>query len=410
MNVIHIATTLAGGAGAGLGRYHQALKHCGVNSRILLLQPPATPDPDVDTITWRKRSLPRRVLMNLDWDTRVEARTLRQLARLDRAASRPPDYELFTLPYSDYCAEDHPWIAEADVVNLHWTSGALDWPRFFQRVRKPIAITLHDQQPYLGGFHYAQDAVNHPHLAKLEARLKSIKQNALAPRRVAVIGNSRWNTAEARASGFFKPGATFDTVYYPLDTDVYRPRSKPAAQSALGLPPDRWMIGFACENINNRRKGFDLLIEALAGLPPALRAQVTLLSFGRDPSPELKARVSLPWTHLGFLDGDEAKVAAYAAMDVFIVPSRAEAFGLTALEAAAVGMPVIATAVGGLIEAVPWATATTPDVLRAELIALLGDESLRAQRSAAGRHLAVTRHAPPAIGQQLRSIYESLVS
>ena len=38
----------------------------------------------------------------------------------------------------------------------------------------------------------------------------------------------------------------------------------------------------------------------------------------------------------------------YRAADVCLVPSRAESFGLVALEAAACGVPVVAAAVGGL--------------------------------------------------------------
>ena len=46
------------------------------------------------------------------------------------------------------------------------------------------------------------------------------------------------------------------------------------------------------------------------------------------------------------------KVAAYSAMDVFVIPSRAEAFGQTALEAIACGTRVLGTNVGGIPEAI----------------------------------------------------------
>ena len=42
----------------------------------------------------------------------------------------------------------------------------------------------------------------------------------------------------------------------------------------------------------------------------------------------------------------------YRAADACIVPSRSESFGLVALEAAACGVPVVASAVGGLTELV----------------------------------------------------------
>ena len=42
----------------------------------------------------------------------------------------------------------------------------------------------------------------------------------------------------------------------------------------------------------------------------------------------------------------------YRAADVVVVPSRSESFGLVALEAAACGIPVVASAVGGLLNIV----------------------------------------------------------
>lgn len=410
MNVVHVATSLSGGAGIGLWRYHQALRIVGVNSRILVPQNPRGPDADISAFTWSKRSLPRRTLMRLGWDTRREARLRRELSALDRRSPAPPAYELFSLPLSDYRPESHPWIAEADLVNVHWVCGALDWPRFFNTVRVPVVFTLHDQHPYLGGFHYSLDAANNPHLAAFDNKIRRIKQRTLAGRRVGVVGNSDWNTCAARESGFYAPDTAFETVYYPLDTKVFAPRPRAAAKVAAGVPAHRLVVGFACENLSNKRKGFDLLLDALEHLPPVLREQIVLLSFGRESSSELKERVKLPWIHLGFLETDEAKVAAYTAMDVFVAPSRAEAFGLTALEAEAVGVPVVASAVGGLREAVPAAIATAPRSLAEDMSALLTDASLYAHRVEDGRRLAVERHAPPLIGRQLAAFYQRLAA
>ncbi len=412
MIIVHIATTLSGGAGTGLWRYHRALCAQGVDSRILVINPPAGATDRVGSVRWRKRPLPARVLRRLGLWTPVPERLRARIAELDRQAGGA-SYELFSLPYSDHVPEEHPWVREADVINLHWVAGILDWPRFLRRVFQPIVLTLHDQQPYLGGFHYALDRDNNPQLSALEAEMKEIKQRALHGHRVSVMSNSRWNEAEARQSGFFPRDTLIETIYYPLDTAVYAPRPKLDARAAAGIPPDRLVVGFACENLDNKRKGFAELLEALTRLPDSLRAHVTLLSFGRDPGPGAKSRLGLPWRHLGFLATDEEKVTAYAAMDVFVAPSRAEAFGLTAIEAQAVGVPVLANPVGGLAEAVTDASSDfnresfSPATLANGLTAILADNSQRMTRASKGRAEVSSRHDSRHIGPQLVELHES---
>ncbi len=98
-------------------------------------------------------------------------------------------------------------------------------------------------------------------------------------------------------------------------------------------------------------KGFDVLIQAAAGLPAAV--QVVIHGEG-DERPSLEAlvrdlgleeRVRLP----GFAaDLDEA----FRGMDVYVQPSRAEGFGLGVVEAMTAGLPVVVSSAGSLPELV----------------------------------------------------------
>ena len=98
-------------------------------------------------------------------------------------------------------------------------------------------------------------------------------------------------------------------------------------------------------------KGQDVLLRAAAALPEPRR--VVLLGGGSQRAAlealaeELELSVDLP----GFLGPAEVR-AEMAGAAVVVVPSRAEGFGMVAVEGLAAGVPVIASAVGGLAEVV----------------------------------------------------------
>jgi D-inositol-3-phosphate glycosyltransferase len=79
----------------------------------------------------------------------------------------------------------------------------------------------------------------------------------------------------------------------------------------------------------------------------------------------------------------------YRASDIVIVPSRSESFGLVALEAAACGIPVVASAVGGLLSLIDngetglLIEGRNPDDYAEAAALILGDDEMRASMSKA---------------------------
>jgi glycosyltransferase involved in cell wall biosynthesis len=97
----------------------------------------------------------------------------------------------------------------------------------------------------------------------------------------------------------------------------------------------------------DRKKGLDLLLPAFARLR-ARHPEVALILAG-DGDPDFVARLrrqaaalkierDLVWT--GFVTG-EAKRAAFADSDIFVLPSYSENFGVAVLDAMASGLPVV---------------------------------------------------------------------
>jgi glycosyltransferase involved in cell wall biosynthesis len=149
----------------------------------------------------------------------------------------------------------------------------------------------------------------------------------------------------------------------------------------------------ACVAALTPRKGHDLLIEALATVADRDWSCVCVGALDRAPAhvERLRARVAA----LGLGDrvrfvgpraGDDL-AATYAATDLLVLASRAETYGMVVTEALAYGIPVLATAVGGVPEALGrapdgalpglLAPPDDPDALAAALRRWLDDADAR---------------------------------
>jgi glycosyltransferase involved in cell wall biosynthesis len=128
--------------------------------------------------------------------------------------------------------------------------------------------------------------------------------------------------------------------------------------------------GLLCVAALTRNKGHDLLVEALAKAADLTWTCACVGSLDRDPAfadrirrrvagHGLAGRVRLAGPRTG-ADLD----AAYAAADLLVLATRAETYGMVVIEALARGIPVLATAVGG----VPEALGRAPDGSRPGLL------------------------------------------
>lgn len=154
------------------------------------------------------------------------------------------------------------------------------------------------------------------------------------------------------------PHGVIEIVPPAVEHAFFAPGDRAGARRAIGIPAERPVVLFVGRI--QPLKGPDVAIRALAAM--ARRDALLLVvggASGVDGDREMAHAVRLAAAlgvadRVRFIEPKPHHILSsyYRAADVVVVPSRSESFGLVALEAAACGIPVVAAAVGGLLNIV----------------------------------------------------------
>ncbi len=170
-----------------------------------------------------------------------------------------------------------------------------------------------------------------------------------------------------------------------VDVDLFRPDAarRSEVRSALGIAPDAFV--FLMASVLTKQKGVQVGLEAFARCLPA-HPHLVLLIVGGGPyrlTLDQKARALGLDPRVRFIGAVLNAEAAgyYQASDVFLFPTlRVEGIPFVLLEAMASALPVIASRIGGVPEAVGDAGFLVPpgdvSALVARMLQLLGDPHL----------------------------------
>jgi len=418
LRVVHIASRdVIGGAAIAGYRLHTGLIEMGVSSKMLV-DWKASGDRNVHALkrnTSRIATLRRRIG---DWYIRRDFDRYRDTTL--------PTLELLT---DDRNASGRDVVAKlpvADVYNLHWVSGLIDYRLFFAALpqMQPLVWTLHDMNPFTGGCHYSAGCERFrsacgicPQLGSqkssdLTACIHARKSAALArlgAETTRIVAPSRWMEAQVRSSSLMRKFEIL-RVPYGLDTNVFAPRDRSVAREVFGIPRDAKVVLFVAESVANFRKGFDLLLAATSnGLGNGESA--VLVSIGEHNSPQMPPSC----ISLGSLGSARLLSFAYSMADVFVAPARQENLAQVVLEAISCGTPVVGFDVGGLPDMIrpgltgllapPEDTATLGNAIAT----LLQDDTLRSRLSAECRQVALNEYGLAIQARKYQSIYEDLV-
>src|SRR5690606_21592111 len=167
-------------------------------------------------------------------------------------------------------------------------------------------------------------------------------------------------------------------------------RSRSAVRAELGVAPDQPLI-LSVGRLHPQKR-YDVLIDAAASLRDLRPCPVVVIAGAGPIYPRLAGRISATRAPVMLL-GHRTDIAdLLAAADLAVVTSDWEARQLFAQEAMHAGVPLVATAVGGLPELVGDAAVLVPPgdsvAVAGALRALLNDAERRAEYAQRGRERA----------------------
>jgi len=400
MRVLLISTSdLAGGGAIAAYRLMETLNNNGVKAKMLVRDKLSTSVTVAQTGTKIPKVLERMQIMSY---------MRGKLWQADTA-----DFGIDITKTDEY--------KEADVIHLHWINqGMVSISCLKQMMKdgKKIVWTLHDEWPYLGICHYRGDCQetacrNCPLLPGNTAHKHYLKKQELYKKgNITFVGCSEWITQRAKQA---MPEAQVVHINNCIPHNIFRYIDRQEARKKLSLPLDKKLILFCSQKLNDERKGYTYLQQALEQFT-IHNSQFTIQgpqSMALDShSPKGGEGGGLMTLCVGkgarYVSSPEEMALTYAAADVFVTPSLQDNLPNTIAEAMSCGTPCVGFNVGGIPEMIDHQQngyiANYKDV--ADLAAGIQYVLTHDMREAA-LHKAASAYGETHVAQKYINVYES---
>lgn len=250
--------------------------------------------------------------------------------------------------------------------------------------------------------------------ARWQARLARMAERALGWRTAVYVAVSEAVAAQVGCE-WGVSGPRLRVIRNGIDVARFGFVDKGRARSGLGLPPGSPVVGTVARI--GWEKGPDLFVRAAAGVTGRY-PQALFVVAGDGPAlgevRRLAATCGLGGA-IRFLGRRDDIPRVLSALDVFVLPSRSEGLPLALMEAMASGLPVVATAVGGVPEVIRegingcLVPAGDCVALADRLQGLIGDPDLRARLGAAARLTAERQFDAGAMVRRVEDLYDEVL-
>lgn len=350
MKIVLVNTFGHAGAANSCIRLHMGLRKAGIESFLLLLKDTSSSSVTHKAVCTTKYEIPSSPW----WNRKKQPLAVASNIKREILAAVPEKLEWFSFANAGYDITDHEFYKQADIVNLHWVSGFIDYASI-KNIAKPIVWTLHDMNPFTGGCHYSGGCDLFVKSCKPCPQLESIsdveatgidhayKLHSLSKvNNLSIVTPSNWLTRESKRSSLFG-SKLHSTIPYGLDETIFKPGNRQELRTKYKLPQGKKVILFvAYKSLFIKRKGYKELTDAFEDFKGN---DVTLLAVGGTGN---ESQENSNLIDFGFVHGEAQMAELYSLADLFIIPSLEDNLPNTVIESLLCGTPVVGFDTGGI--------------------------------------------------------------
>ena len=348
MKILHVGfSDTYGGASKAMMRIHQSLLDSNINSNVLVMEKLSNTK-NVFSVNKNKFDY---------WFSDLKIKLARQKKYIFKS------YNYYSHSLNIFPSKTLNLINkfDPDIVHLHWINNEMISIKQISKIKKPIIWTMMDMWPMCGGEHYTEsiryiDGYNNfnrdpkENGFDLNKWLWNQKIKYLRNKVQKVICISDWLKNEAQKSFLFR-NINISKINPPIDNNIWKPVDKIFARKTLNIPLEKKVLLFLSTNgIKDKRKGYEYIDFTISRLSSKL-GNCILLILDKDSLSEKKSDKIEFKEKINFGDTEKLK-QIYSSCDILLAPSKLEAFGQVAIEAASCGKPCIGFKNTGLDDAI----------------------------------------------------------
>ncbi|MGI6394064.1 MAG: glycosyltransferase [bacterium] len=330
--IVHINSSGSGGAFVAAKLLHESFLKNGFQSKIL---------------TRFYENKEEGIYKHSFLGNRSLKRFLKKVFGLNKP-SENSNFAIFSPPLKRSNISKNKLLKDAETVYIHWVADFLSVREVAEISKsKKVFWTLHDMNPFTGGCHHSDDCVQYMDGCKNCPQLKNegekvseyfkIKKEVLDKidsGSLTIISPSEWMFERASKSALLKK---FRHIMIPhfVDANVLKYMEKDEARKLLELPETKKIFLYVSAVLENRRKGFDKVLELAENMKDSL-----FVFMGKTKN---RDQIEKPENIVVVDDAFSPELMAkyYSAADYLLNFSVAESFGLTTVESLCCGTPVV---------------------------------------------------------------------